>query len=41
MWLGPRDVNAICAGMRKRGEIFPDWEANKRVPQDHYRIQRV
>jgi three-Cys-motif partner protein len=28
------DVNAICAGMRKRGELaFPDWETNKRVPQ--------
>ena len=38
----PRDVNAICAGLRKRGElVFPDWEPNKRVPQDHYRIQRA
>jgi hypothetical protein len=35
------DVNAICADLRKRGElVFPDWEARRKVPQDHYRMQR-
>lgn len=36
------DVNGICVGMRKSGALmFPDWEAGKRVPQDHYRVQRA
>jgi len=35
------DVNTICAGLRKREQlVFPDWEPRKRVPQDHYRVQR-
>lgn len=35
------DVNAICAAMKKSGELlFPDWEPRKHVPQDHYRVQR-
>jgi three-Cys-motif partner protein len=36
------DVNAMCADMRKSGElVFPDWESGKKVPKDHYRIQRA
>jgi three-Cys-motif partner protein len=36
------DVNSLCAEMRKRGAlVFPDWETGKRVPQDHYRVQRA
>jgi three-Cys-motif partner protein len=36
-----KDVNGICAAMRKSGELlFPDWEPRKQVPQDHYRVQR-
>jgi three-Cys-motif partner protein len=36
------DVNAICATMRKSGELlFPDWEPRKQVPKDHYRVQRA
>jgi three-Cys-motif partner protein len=35
------DVNSICANLRKmEALLFPDWEAGKRVPQDHYRTQR-
>lgn len=35
------DINAICAAMKKRGELsFPDWEPRRQVPQDHYRVQR-
>jgi hypothetical protein len=35
------DVNAICADLRKKSAlVFPNWEARKRVPQDHYRMQR-
>jgi hypothetical protein len=35
------DVNSICANLRKKGALlFPDREAGKRVPQDHYRAQR-
>jgi hypothetical protein len=35
------DVNAICAAMKKGGELlFPDWEPRRQVPQDHYRVQR-
>jgi hypothetical protein len=35
------DVNTICADLRKKQQLlFPDWEARKRVPQDHYRTQR-
>jgi hypothetical protein len=36
------DVNALCAEMKKSGAlVFPDWERIKRVPQDHYRVQRT
>jgi three-Cys-motif partner protein len=36
------DVNALCAGMLKSGVlVFPDWETGKRVPRDHYRVQRA
>jgi three-Cys-motif partner protein len=36
------DVNAMCAKLRKEEILhFPDWERNKRVPQDHYRAQRI
>jgi three-Cys-motif partner protein len=36
-----KDVNGICAAMRKSGELlFPDWQPRKQVPQDHYRVQR-
>jgi three-Cys-motif partner protein len=36
------DVNTICAEMRKKEELlFPDWKPKKRVPQDHYRVQRA
>ena len=35
------DVNRICANLKKKDALlFPDWEAGKRVPQDHYRTQR-
>jgi hypothetical protein len=35
------DVNAMCARLRKsEALLFPDWQAGKRVPQDHYRVQR-
>lgn len=35
------DVNTICAELKKKGAIlFPNWEARKRVPADHYRLQR-
>jgi three-Cys-motif partner protein len=35
------DVNAMCAKLRKtEALLFPDWETGKRVPQDHYRVQR-
>jgi three-Cys-motif partner protein len=35
------DVNTICADLRKKEQlVFPDWEPRKRVPQDHYRVQR-
>jgi three-Cys-motif partner protein len=36
------DVNQIGARLRVDGRLlFPDWEKGKRVPQPHYRIQRV
>jgi three-Cys-motif partner protein len=35
------DVNAICADLRKRGElVFPGWESGKRVPKDDYITHR-
>lgn len=35
------EVNAMCVEMKKIGQLtFPDWEPNKRVPQDGYRVQR-
>jgi three-Cys-motif partner protein len=35
------DVNKMCAALKESGElIFPEWEPGKRVPQDHYRVQR-
>jgi three-Cys-motif partner protein len=35
------DVNTICADLKKKGQlVVPNWEARKRVPQDHYRMQR-
>jgi hypothetical protein len=35
------DVNAMCAKLRKvEALLFPDWEPGKRVPQDHYQVQR-
>jgi three-Cys-motif partner protein len=35
------DLNTICANLRKEEVLlFLDWEPGKRVPQDHYRIQR-
>jgi three-Cys-motif partner protein len=36
------DINKIGAQLRDGGQLlFPDWENGKRVPQPHYRIQRV
>lgn len=36
------DVNQIAAQLRKEQKIaFPDWEPGKRVPQPHYKMQRV
>jgi hypothetical protein len=35
------DVNQMGTKLRRTGRLlFPDWEANKRVPQPRYRIQR-
>jgi hypothetical protein len=35
------DLNAICASLKKKSEfVFLDWEAGKRKPEDHYRMQR-
>ena len=35
------DVNKMCGEMKKSGELtFPDWVDGKRVPEDHYRVQR-
>jgi three-Cys-motif partner protein len=35
------DVNAICASLKMKNElVFLDWEAGKRKPEDHYRMQR-
>jgi hypothetical protein len=35
-------LNKICAEMKSTGELsFPEWEQGKRVPQDHYRVQRA
>jgi three-Cys-motif partner protein len=35
------DVNTMCAKLRRtEALLFPDWETSKRVPQDHYRVQR-
>jgi hypothetical protein len=36
------DVNQIGVHLRDNGRLlFPDWEKGKRVPQPHYRVQRV
>jgi three-Cys-motif partner protein len=36
------DVNKIAAQLRTDEELFfPDWESGRRVPQQHYRMQRV
>jgi len=36
------DVNKIAAQLRADGQLlFPDWEKGKRVPQQHYRMQRA
>jgi three-Cys-motif partner protein len=36
------ELNALAAELRKSGELlFPDWETGKRVPQDHYSVQRA
>jgi three-Cys-motif partner protein len=36
------DVNKIAAKLRTNKRlIFPDWQSAKRVPQQHYRVQRV
>ena len=33
------DLNRIAAALRKDGQlIFPDWEANKRVPSERWRL---
>ena len=35
------EVNAICARLKKKNAlVFLDWEAGKRKPEDHYRMQR-
>jgi hypothetical protein len=35
------DVNAICANLRKKEVLqFPNWEAGKRTPKDHFLVQR-
>jgi len=35
------DVNKIAAGLKAEERLrFPDWERSKRVPQQHYRVQR-
>ena len=34
------DVNKIVARLRKENKLLiPDWERNRRVPQDGYRLQ--
>jgi three-Cys-motif partner protein len=36
------DVNKIVARLRTENKLFiPDWENNRRVPQDSYRLQRA
>jgi three-Cys-motif partner protein len=36
------DVNKLAAELRTdRKLVFPDWEKGRRVPQQHYRTQRV
>lgn len=36
------DVNNIVARLRKENKLLiPDWEKNRRVPQDGYRLQRA
>jgi len=36
------DINKIAAKLRADGKLLiPDWEKGKRVPQQHYRIQRA
>jgi hypothetical protein len=36
------ELNALAAELRKSGELlFPDWVTGKRVPQDHYSVQRA
>jgi three-Cys-motif partner protein len=36
------DVNKVAAELRADRKLaFPDWEKGKRVPQQHYRTQRV
>jgi three-Cys-motif partner protein len=35
------DVNTICAKLRKKEVLqFPNWEAGKRTPKDHFLVQR-
>ena len=35
------DLNVICASLNKKKElVFLDWEAGKRKPEDHHRMQR-
>jgi len=36
------DVNKLVATLRADGIVLvPDWENERRVPQQHYRIQRA
>jgi hypothetical protein len=36
------DVNKIVARLRAENKLLiPDWEKNRRVPQDSYRLQRA
>jgi hypothetical protein len=35
-------VNKIVATLRAKNQLLiPDWEKNRRVPQDGYRLQRA
>ena len=35
------DLNTICADLRKKNELlFPNWQAGKRAPKEHYFMQR-
>ena len=36
------DVNQLAAQLRQANQLaFPDWERKKRVPQAHYKMQRI